>query len=246
MKAFIFLVSLCAFSLFGEYAHAYLQSYEITNAYFTPTGETSNEILNGNFTIGPPIILVGPGGDIIYPDSPYYKYHAFSLSSESQNIFVGNVESVPPVVLSWYSFRRPDTSADVLDMSSIVLERSISEYGFEGNREYWKYTERILVPVDASNPDSNFLTYENSDDYYPSNIHLLYELREWTGKLIERDQSGNLVNERYETITESDISMGTIVFDATQVPIPGALWFLGSGIIGLIGLRKKLGRQPIF
>lgn len=32
----------------------------------------------------------------------------------------------------------------------------------------------------------------------------------------------------------------TVVYDYTPVPIPGAAWLLGSGLIGLAGLRRRL------
>ena len=32
---------------------------------------------------------------------------------------------------------------------------------------------------------------------------------------------------------------GTPIFAISQVPIPGAVWLLGSGLVGLIGLRRK-------
>jgi hypothetical protein len=31
--------------------------------------------------------------------------------------------------------------------------------------------------------------------------------------------------------------------EATPVPIPGAIWFLGSGLAGLVGIRKKMNRK---
>ncbi len=37
-------------------------------------------------------------------------------------------------------------------------------------------------------------------------------------------------------IPEGGISLASI----NNVPIPGALWLLGSGLIGLLGLRRKL------
>jgi hypothetical protein len=34
---------------------------------------------------------------------------------------------------------------------------------------------------------------------------------------------------------------GTITFDfnTTNVPLPSALWLLGSGLIGIVGVRRK-------
>jgi hypothetical protein len=37
------------------------------------------------------------------------------------------------------------------------------------------------------------------------------------------------------------ISSATFSFQATPTPIPGAAWLLGSGLAGLIGLRRRMG-----
>ena len=39
--------------------------------------------------------------------------------------------------------------------------------------------------------------------------------------------------------TSSSLPFGVRV-EGTLVPIPGAVWLLGSGLIGLIGIRRKL------
>jgi hypothetical protein len=41
----------------------------------------------------------------------------------------------------------------------------------------------------------------------------------------------------YETLSESLINNN---YEGAPVPIPGAIWLLGSGLIGLVGFRKKL------
>jgi hypothetical protein len=38
-----------------------------------------------------------------------------------------------------------------------------------------------------------------------------------------------------EIIAFADVNLGTL----NQVPIPGALWLLGTGLVGLVGLRRK-------
>ncbi|MBW1644914.1 MAG: PEP-CTERM sorting domain-containing protein, partial [Deltaproteobacteria bacterium] len=31
----------------------------------------------------------------------------------------------------------------------------------------------------------------------------------------------------------------TVSFNGSQVPVPGALWLLGSGLLGLVGIRRR-------
>ena len=57
--------------------------------------------------------------------------------------------------------------------------------------------------------------------------------------------NGNFVNELnpsnpYTNILEYYGSNGMIAIYDSTVPIPGAVWLLGSGLAGLIGLRRKL------
>lgn len=44
------------------------------------------------------------------------------------------------------------------------------------------------------------------------------------------------------TIDASDITDGK-VYNVASVPIPGALWLLGSGLIGMVGVRRKVGKS---
>lgn len=59
--------------------------------------------------------------------------------------------------------------------------------------------------------------------------------------------NGNFVNELNPANPQTDIleyygSNGMIgVYDST-VPLPGAVWLIGSGLVGLIGLRRKIGK----
>jgi hypothetical protein len=39
-----------------------------------------------------------------------------------------------------------------------------------------------------------------------------------------------------------DIDIDFTTVEISPIPIPGAIWLLGSGLIGLVGLRKKLRR----
>jgi hypothetical protein len=53
----------------------------------------------------------------------------------------------------------------------------------------------------------------------------------------------------YQTISDTIIvsnngpgGVGQIVFQSDPVPLPGAVWLLGSGLLGLAGLRRRFGR----
>jgi len=68
----------------------------------------------------------------------------------------------------------------------------------------------------------------------------------------ESNNNGYLVRTNQVTVTDNKITMEMGIFDeytmlnyldieyVSSVPIPGAVWLLGSGLIGLVGLRKKL------
>jgi len=43
----------------------------------------------------------------------------------------------------------------------------------------------------------------------------------------------------YFTLGNGDVFSGNLT--NTPVPVPGALWLLGSGFIGLLGFRKRFG-----
>ena len=40
----------------------------------------------------------------------------------------------------------------------------------------------------------------------------------------------------------SDGNRAFQLYTGDPVPLPGAVWLLGSGLLGLIGLRQQLGR----
>jgi hypothetical protein len=44
-------------------------------------------------------------------------------------------------------------------------------------------------------------------------------------------------------LTLNNISYVDFQATASPVPIPGAVWLLGSGLIGLVGLRRKFFRK---
>lgn len=55
----------------------------------------------------------------------------------------------------------------------------------------------------------------------------------WGSEVVPLEYSGFLVS-------LTDLGGGNYRVSMTPTPIPGALWLLGSGLLGLIGLRRKL------
>jgi hypothetical protein len=45
------------------------------------------------------------------------------------------------------------------------------------------------------------------------------------------------------TSLDSSVLFKTGEIEISEVPIPGALWLLGSGLIGMVGIRRKLGKS---
>lgn len=45
------------------------------------------------------------------------------------------------------------------------------------------------------------------------------------------------------TVLDGDLAGGIKLAEINQVPIPGAIWLLGSGLLGLIGLRRRAKKE---
>ena len=223
--------------------------YLVTDGYFSPASGSGNESLAGSFIIKPGGITgILPDGSILYPNPAVYSYDSLNLQSVNRNIamvsgsVVGTLMQVPALMSSLGpvipDFGYNDQS--ILTMSTTILDLTMLEHGFDQGREYWRYSERMLVPVDRGNPSSNRLSYDGSGNYYPSSIHFTYELRDNIGKVIQAVYPPGTIGPTYTGVTESTISIGTLVFDATPVPVPSAVWLLGGGLIGLAGWKRRL------
>lgn len=242
MRTIATIVTILVLSFYCDHVQAYQKLYEVTNGQLSLAGGPA-ESIQGTLTIKSPLVFVeGHEGDIIYPEPPMYKYSDINLTSSSHSMFLSNVDYVPSVVYgTLMDFGYLDQNENQLEMSTVVLEREIIEEWFVGNRKYWKFTDRTLVPVNSSDQNDNALAYDENLEYYPSNIHFTYDYRVSIHVVYENSpNAGGIVFPVYGHETESDVSIGILAFDAIPVPIPGAAWLLGSGMLGMIGLRKWL------
>lgn len=95
----------------------------------------------------------------------------------------------------------------------------------------------------------NFDLYHNGPSFTinPPGTYEIVELLSpgWVLDGIDVDLDPDDPNTSYQPIdngievTFSGVSPVSITFNNSPVPIPGAIWLLGSGLVGLVGFRKK-------
>ncbi len=247
MERFKLLLLLCCFlsnlifsipSASADYGY---QTYTITDGYFSPASAPgSNEDLTGYFTIVPrmPTVIPPDGGAIVYPSGPpSYLYASLLLSSENYTITNGTVELMRGGALIVPNFGYDDLNNFLIN--PVILECSTIGHGFNNGREYYQYFEQALVPV--QNSGSNSISYDSSGSYFPSSIHFTYELTDYIQMALGPLPTPGVIS-MWQLVTESTTPLGTVSFDASpaSVPGPGSLWLLGSGLIWLASLKRRL------
>lgn len=232
---FLLLYLLAALLLFNVGPCAASMTYVATGS-FAPADGSASETMTGNFTLDPGgLSIQSPDGTIYYPNPPTYTYDSFLLSSNNHTITKGTIDSIP-MLLNAVNPPFGYTDQNVFFTNPVILERSITGQGWNHGEEYWQFTQIELDPVTTTG--SNYLTFDNSGDYYPSNIHFTYDLTDITGTVSQAVYPPGEIGIGY-TITTSDTQIGIVSFDATGTPIPSTVWLFGAGLAGLIGLKRK-------
>jgi len=115
--------------------------------------------------------------------------------------------------------------------SKLHKDPGIIGYGFEF---YDPYFNDIDENINITSAESNvFPEWEFSDgllDFYDPTFENYVDYNEWVKFDFTMEISG----------LEGQSMKRFSVRQYDIVPIPGSLWFLGSGLIGLIGLRRKI------
>ncbi len=125
-------------------------------------------------------------------------------------------------------------------------------------RYYDTDTKYVDVYTNSSSPDFGFIEFPNfvgnfelgfflKDDQQPLDIFNTYSLDMATLDLNEVTGGGGHISSREWDVNRDIIDGYYISFEILEanisfVPIPGAFWLLGSGLAGLIGLRKTFKR----
>jgi hypothetical protein len=173
--------------------------------------------VNGNFYE----LILAPEGEIAPSWSEAssaaasYTYagvsgHLATITSVGENNFLFSLAPDPPIPDSW------------------------TEAKWAGAWLGGKDSEGWLVGPEAGDAFS----YVNWNDSEPNNNGYVYMRIDDTGKWY--DDSDVLAGQGVPHSLQDPVIGYFVEYEYDPVPIPGAIWLLGSGLIGLIGLGKKL------
>lgn len=143
----------------------------------------------------------------------------------SSNAFLGGTNPYPLFLYDW-----GDSSADL----EILPEGGISStvyFGQDGLGTWYASLTNIKGGVGTPGPGMLELG--------PNTWFGLYFLDEDT-EVFSYDLSVIQAGKIYGIIPDLDGAAGILVTDVQLVPLPGAFWLLGSGLLGLVAVRKRL------
>lgn len=156
-----------------------------------------------------------------------------------------------------WSFYSPTPDADPVNYGSKRLDITQSWYAFSENNHFFRIDLEnapekglvSLIRIDADYAEPSFQT-----DYLMVDIVLKNELLQagnvpfesrLTGKTLEWKVTADHIGLDFTWFASATGSGGIDKTENAHVaatPIPGAVWLLGSGLVGLIGLRAR-GRK---
>jgi T5SS/PEP-CTERM-associated repeat protein len=114
-------------------------------------------------------------------------------------------------------------------------ELSLLQTSLESGEEILVGWDFLAIGSGYAEGDPVYLSLEIGCGYDLSDLAIwLFDESTWT----EYDASDLAYDETYASFTVTDFS-GYAVTATSSVPIPGAVWLLGSGLLGLIGIRRR-------
>ncbi|MBN1906829.1 MAG: VPLPA-CTERM sorting domain-containing protein [Deltaproteobacteria bacterium] len=116
-----------------------------------------------------------------------------------------------------------------------TLTLSIKNKGIDpwGDFHFYSNTEGVIFGEDEGLPTmTGAASYSYTIDPDQKGLHFyFYDDPVYTGEQV----SFSL----YTDNTSMENAVFNISFEPSPIPVPAAVWLLGSGLIGLVGLRKK-------
>ncbi|OPY80344.1 MAG: hypothetical protein A4E64_00199 [Syntrophorhabdus sp. PtaU1.Bin058] len=190
-------------------------TYDKDSHVFTSSGMASNLTMDG---IGQPYITNSDGSDFMWPDS-------FRINASIDNNGVahgGQLQITGYVVQQGFNTDTGETVNQPLTSGTLLTGNLIKFGWLEMDNAYamfefvFQVTGGDLMPYYNGKPAGVILSLGDFGDYASNPLFA----------------------------SSFAMDSGTMVSDtAPVVPIPGAVWLLGSGLTSLAGLKKRLNRR---
>jgi len=229
----------------GSSAQAYIETFDSPGSaaewlnYSMPSviGNLSGYNTSGGSTLGP-----SPGGGYIYGsvDNSGTRLYTIESSASSFSSLVGQTLTV-----DYKTTGSVDTGAGSPMVRFFIgnTQNGQKSYYVSSNTYSWNPNTDLswtthAVAVDGNNFALWTLNSSSNPMLFdlvaasPTNIGLVFTY----GNLSSNDLLG------FTSAGGATISIDNFYTPNSPVPIPAALWLLGSGLVGLVGLRRKMKR----
>ena len=133
-----------------------------------------------------------------------------------------------------------DSFTNVYSSHDIVLQNSDEAFAASSAVNEALNSVNAALLREAGTATQTATNYHLTFDYAESTFWFIYNSMQSLTGYHDWATNPNI----YSVVNNPTITAMHAVFTPVQstVPVPGAVWLLGSGLMGLIGLRRKFGR----
>lgn len=221
----LLVIAIAVIFLAGSAQAAHVSNFNITQADFSSTGFSTG---------GPPTGVPTAGPDLLDFDNIEGTYNLdIPPAGGSWDVYMAGS--------LWADFDKDGTTDDTL-----VFDEYVGNYASPGPSTTSWGPGSIPFTVEYSGIFFDFLLEYNVniDGGYPPGD---FGCDAFASLTLSGDTSGMYLLNTYLTDLDNDQGGGDGVINGwiggniivTAVPIPGAVWLFGSGLIGLVGIRRK-------